>query len=144
MNKGCRSIYQIARVNAGFTQEEAANMLYIGTRTLSGYEACDPIPNGDIVHGMVDLYKAKWLGYEHLRMSTKIGKTCLPKINYQDLAKSVLVLQKETSEVDEVKPCMIKIACDGKVDEHEAERWDEVTKEVFEMAGAALSVVFSK
>ena len=38
---------------------------------------------------------------------------------------------------------MVKIACDGIIHEHEKDRWNEVTKEVLEMAGAALSVVFS-
>lgn len=39
---------------------------------------------------------------------------------------------------------MVKIACDGKIEKQEEHRWNEVAKEVFEMAGAALSVVFSK
>ena len=43
-----------------------------------------------------------------------------------------------------LKPVWSKIACDGRIDRHEEDRWDEVTKEVFEMAGAALSVVFSR
>ncbi|MCQ4925307.1 hypothetical protein NE686_19540 [Tissierella carlieri] len=92
---------------------------------------------------MVEIYGAKWLGYEHLRLSTQLGKQLLPPINIDDIAKSVLVLQKESSDVEKVKNCMVKIACDGKIDKHEERRWDEVTKEVFKMAGAALSVVFS-
>ncbi len=74
MNESYRSIYQIARKNAGFTQLEAAELLHISVRTLGSYELGDVIPNGDLVYNMVTLYDAKWLGYEHLRQSTKVGK----------------------------------------------------------------------
>jgi transcriptional regulator with XRE-family HTH domain len=144
MNGSCRNIYQLARNVAGLTQIEAAELLSVSLRTLGGYEALNPIPHSDIVHAMVEIYGTKWLGYEHLRLSTQLGKQVLPPINIDDIAKSVLVLQKESSDVEEVKNCMVKIACDGKIDKHEERRWDEVTKEVFEMAGAALSVVFSR
>ncbi|OZV11694.1 transcriptional regulator [Tissierella sp. P1] len=144
MNKSCKNIYQLARNVAGLTQIEAVELLSVSLRTLGGYEALNPIPHSDIVHAMVEIYGTKWLGYEHLRLSTQLGKQVLPPINIDDIAKSVLVLQKESSDVEEVKNCMVKIACGGKIDKHEERRWNEVTKEVFEMAGAALSVVFSR
>lgn len=144
MNERYRSIYQLARLNAEFTQEFAAGLLMISVRSLADYESGKTIPHGDIVADMTKTYGARWLGYEHLRLSSNLGKQILPEIDITDIAKSVLVLQKESGDVENVKNCMIKIACDGKIDKHEESRWDEVTKEVFEMAGAALSVVFSK
>ena len=144
MNESCRNIYQLARNVSGLTQEQAAELLGVSARSLGSYEAGNIIPHGDIVADMAVVYGAKWLGYEHLRLSTKLGQEILPAINIDDIAKSVLVLQKESSDVEDVKTCMVKIACDGKIDKHEESRWNEVTKEVFEMAGAALSVVFSR
>ncbi|WMM26699.1 helix-turn-helix transcriptional regulator [Tissierella sp. MB52-C2] len=144
MNESCRNIYQLARNVAGLTQIEASERLGVSVRALGNYELGNTIPHGDIVADMATVYGAKWLGYEHLRLSTKLGQEILPEIDITDIAKSVLVLQKESGDVDDVKPCMIKIACDGRIDRHEEDRWDEVTKEVFEMAGAALSVVFSR
>ena len=144
MKEKYTSIYQVARNNAGLTQMKASELLNVSVRSLINYENENTPVHGDIVNDMVEVYDAKWLGYEHLRQSTKVGKMCLPKINVDDIAKSVLVLQKESGDVEDVKSCMIKIACDGRIDEHEEERWDEVTKEVFEMAGAALAVVFSR
>lgn len=144
MNERYRSIYQLARNYAGLTQLEAAEMLRISVRSLGDYEVGNTVPHGDIVADMTEIYGTKWLGYEHLRQSTKLGRQVLPAINIDDIAKSVLVLQKESGDVEDVKSCMIKIACDGKIDKHEKDRWNEVTKEVFEMAGAALSVVFSR
>ncbi len=144
MNENCRNIYQLARNVAGLTQLEAAERLNVSVRALGNYELGNTVPHGDIVADMAEVYGTRWLGYEHLRQSTKLGRQILPAINIDDIAKSVLVLQKESGDVEDVKSCMIKIACDGKIDKHEEDRWDEVTKEVFEMAGAALSVVFSR
>lgn len=144
MNESCRTIYQLARNIAGLTQLEAAERLNVSVRALGNYELGNTVPHGDIVADMAEIYGTRWLGYEHLRQSTKLGRQILPAINIDDIAKSVLVLQKESGDVEDVKSCMIKIACDGKIDKHEEDRWDEVTKEVFEMAGAALSVVFSR
>lgn len=144
MNESCRNIYQLARNIAGLTQIEASERLNVSVRALGNYELGNTIPHGDIVADMAQVYETRWLGYEHLRLSTRLGELILPPINVDDVAKSVLVLQKESSDVDDVKNCMIKIACDGKIDKHEEDRWDQVTKEVREMAGAALSVVFSR
>ncbi len=144
MNESYRNIYQIARNNAGFTQLQAAELLHISVRTLGSYEIGDVIPHGDMVAEMVKIYDANWLGYEHLRLSSKLGKQVLPAINISDLAQSVLSLQKESTDVENIKPSMIEIASNSRVDEHQVETWEQVIKEVFEMAGAALSVVFSK
>lgn len=35
------------------------------------------------------------------------------------IAKSVLVLQKESGDIDNIKPWMIKIVCDRKIDKYE-------------------------
>ena len=144
MNERYTNIYRLARNITGITQEVAAKKMNISVRSLIDYETDKTTPHGDTVQDMISIYGTTWLGYEHLRNSTKLGKDILPPIDFSDIAKSVLVLQKESSDVDEVKNCMIKIACDNRIDKHEENRWDEVTKEVFEMAGAALSVVFSR
>lgn len=144
MKETCRNIYQLARHCADLTQLEASELLNVSVRALGNYELGNTTPHGDIVEDMVRAYNAEWLGYEHLRQSTQLGKRILPRIDISDIAKSVLVLQKESNDVDDIKNCMVKIACDGIIHEHEEERWSEVTKEIREMAGAALSVVFSK
>lgn len=144
MKKSCKNIYQIARNSSGLTQEIAAELLAVSTRSLSDYESGNTIPHGDIVASMIKIYKTSWLGYEHLRLSSQLGRQVLPVININDLAQSVLSLQKESIDVKKYKPCMIEIASNSKVDDHQKERWQEVTKEIYEMVGAALSVVYSE
>jgi transcriptional regulator with XRE-family HTH domain len=140
MNKTCKSIYKTARLDAGLTQEQAAEFLNVGVRTLAGYERNKPIPNSDIVLDMVKVYQTNWLGYEHLRQSSELGLLLLPGINY-DMPVSVLNLNKELYDLEKVKPEMFEIACNGC---NKKSSWDIVSKELIGVAGAALSVLFSK
>lgn len=46
-----------ARVNAGYTQEEAAKMLGIGKRTLVNYEQYKTVPSIELAKKMAELYR---------------------------------------------------------------------------------------
>lgn len=144
MQEAYKTIYEFARNVAGFTRLQAIERLNISIRSLADYESGKTVPNSDIVADMAEVYRTRWLGYEHLRTSSRLGLEVLPVIKFDDIAKSVLVLQKESSDVEEVRNSMIDIACDGEIEHHEKRRWSEVTKEVRELAGAALSVVYSR
>lgn len=143
MSERCRNIYRLARNTTGLTQEVAAKKMNISVRSLIDYETDKTVPNVDIVLDMILLYGTKWLGYEHFRLSSQLGMEILPPINIKDLAQSVLLFEKESTDVDRIRPCMIEIASNSRVDDHQVERWKEVSKEIFEMAGAAFSVYFS-
>lgn len=142
MQTRCRNIYQFARKLAGLTQEHASEILYISIRSLAEYEAGRTSPSDDTVCRMIETYESPWLGYEHLRQSSEVGRRYLPAVDLTDFAKSVLRLQKETGDLDYIKYDMIDIACDGRVAEGEKERWGRIQKEIQEMAGAALAVMF--
>jgi transcriptional regulator with XRE-family HTH domain len=144
MKRRCENIYQIARKAAGLTQEQAAEMLYISVRSIAEYEAGRTIPPDDIVCKMIDLYKAYWLGYQHLKQASEVGRRFLPDIQISDLAMAVLRLQKETADVGAIQTAMVEIVCDGKIDGSEQQRWKTVEREISEMAGAAMAVIFSK
>jgi len=53
-----------ARVNAGFTQAQAADKLLIGTSTLQGYESGKRQPRMDLLGRMEGLYG---IGMQHFR-----------------------------------------------------------------------------
>lgn len=144
MKEGCRNLYQIARKSTNLTQEQAAEAIGCSVRSVADYESGRTIPADDIVCRMIELYETNWLGYKHLKESTEIGRKYLPELDLSDLPKSVLRLQKEVSDLESVNQDMIAIACDGIVDQHEESQWQNVTKEILEMAGAALAVIFSK
>lgn len=144
MKEDCRNLYQMARKSTNLTQERAAEAIGCSVRSIADYESGRTIPADDIVCRMIKIYNTGWLGYQHLKQSTAVGQAYLPDIECTDLAKSVLRLQKEVGDLELVNSDMIAIACDGVVDKHEEPRWQNVTKEILEMAGAALAVIFSK
>lgn len=143
MKRTCRNIYQAARKIAGFGQEHAAELLNVSVRSLADYESGRTIPNDDIVCNMIKIYNSRILAYLHLKSNTEVGRRYLPDIHTSDLAQSVLRLHKEVDDLKLVNSDMIEIACDGKVEHHETQRWNIVKKEVNEIAGAALSLIFT-
>lgn len=145
MKSESRNIYKRSRENADISQEYAAEHLPISIRQLSDYEndRCKSGVPDEIVAIMMKLYKDKYLGYLHLRKNP-VGMILLPDISEVDLAKCVLKMQKEIKDVQDINADIVNIACDGKIDNSEQKLWKSVGKEVFEMAGAALAVSYSK
>lgn len=143
MQRECENMYKKARKNAGLTQDEAAERLYISKRSLADYEAGVTVPPDDVVCAMIELYGNRWLGYQHLQAHSEIGRRYLPEIQETDLAVAVLKLQKEVKDIDHIQADMIEVACDGKVEQHERSKWGFVEKEVREVAGAAMALVFA-
>ncbi|UZQ85076.1 helix-turn-helix transcriptional regulator [Thermoclostridium stercorarium] len=144
MKRTCENIYKNARQSAGLTQEQAAALLNVSPRTLSEYESGRIIPADDIVCKMVVVYKAKHLAYLHLKQSTEVGRRFLPELHILDLPRSVLKLQKEVKDVTDIHSEIVDVACDGEIEEHERETWGYIEKEILEMVGAGLSVIFAK
>ncbi|NLU53428.1 MAG: transcriptional regulator [Clostridiaceae bacterium] len=138
------NIYKSARKNAGLTQEEAAEQLFISVRSLTEYESGRTTPPDDVVCRMVEIYKAKYLAYLHLKNSTEVGRRFLPDLHIMDLPRSVLRLQKEVKDVTDIHPEIVDVACDGTIEEHEQKTWQDIEKELLEMVGAGLSVVFAR
>ena len=138
-----RNIYSVARKTAELTQEQAAEMLNISVRSLADYESGKTVPHDDIVCSMISNYNSLTLAYLHLKNSTEVGRKYLPDINTTGLAQCVLRLHKEIDDLKSVNSDMFEIACDNKVDRHETKKWQYVKKEVNDIAGAALSLMFT-
>ena len=142
MPKSCSNIYQTSRVNAQLTQIQAAEILNVSVRSLVDYETGKTIPGDEVICAMVKAYDAKCLAYMHLKENTLVGRMYLPEVEFSDLAKSVLKLQKEISDMRKVNESMIEIACDGVIDEYEEEEWKGIAKEIGDVAGAAMALIF--
>lgn len=57
MNQPIRITLAAARVNAGFTQREAAKLLEINVATLQNYERGKTCPSWEVVRKMEDIYE---------------------------------------------------------------------------------------
>ncbi len=142
MKRYCGDIYKKARVAAGLTQEQAEEMLPISLRTLQAYEGGELKPSEDIVLVMCEAYNADWLAYAYLQSTNELGRKYLPKIDFSSLPSTVLRFQKEMADTSNITGDMIDVTCDGIVDRSEKEVWNGVTKEIKELVGAGLSVLF--
>lgn len=144
MQRKCENIYKMARKYAGLAREQAAEKINVSVRSLADYETDVTKPPDDVVCKMIEAYQTPWLAYEHLLRSTKVGKKYLPEISYSDLARAVLRFQKEIRDLKAINGTMIEIACDGVITEDEHPEWQKVTKEVGEVASAALAILFTE
>lgn len=142
MSRYCGNIYKQAREQAGLTQLQASELLPVPVRTLSEYENGRLLPSNELVIRMIKVYDSDTLGYQHLQRNTLIGRICLPDIEFTGLAQSVLRLQKEMADVERIKPEMVEVAYDNIVQPHQEDTWNMTTKEVMEMVGAGLGVLF--
>lgn len=143
MNIEVSNIYKRARELKGLTQEEAAEIMEISTRSISNYETSKKIPSNEVVAKMVKAYDALWLAFMHVMQDQHLGNH-FPTVDISDLAKAVLRFQKRFADVKQKTPDMIEIACDGVVDKSEEETWNEVVDVIREFIGAGISVVYSK
>jgi transcriptional regulator with XRE-family HTH domain len=144
MKQPCKNIYKSARLFAGLTIERASEMIGVAPRTLAGYEKGEYIPPADIVTKMCEVYRTDWLAYQHLQSSNPLGQKYLPEIDFSNLPMMVLRFQKEMADANKVAGDMVEVTCDGKVEGQEKEVWSRVTKEIRELVGAGLSVLFAQ
>lgn len=143
MHSKYRTIYKVARLYAGYTQESAAELINVSVESMRAYERGVTVPPSVIVVRMIEVYNTPWLAYQHLKMSDPVGQRYLPDIDFRDLPTSVLQLQKEMADTNSVSRDMIEITCDGRVDKHEESGWNKVHKELRDLIGAALAVIFA-
>ena len=120
----------IARIEAGLTQEVAAEKLHIHPRTISAYENNrNPIPD-DVAFDMVRVYDALWLGYEWLRLNFRTGGCVLPELMPRELPGNILDLQVEVGHVVDMQPIMAEIGRDNQIDSKELPQWMQCIEHV--------------
>ncbi|MFZ7120723.1 MAG: helix-turn-helix domain-containing protein [Eubacteriaceae bacterium] len=142
MLSDCMNIYRTTRKHAGFTMEQASELLFIGVRSLADYEAGRTIPGDDVVCKMIEVYGSTKLAYLHLKYSTTVGMKYLPDIMIDDLPLSIVRFQKEYNDVTSVIDDMFQVVSDGKIDDEEVSKWKKVSKEISDIASAAMSLMF--
>lgn len=132
----------IARNNAGFKQEYAAEALCINCRTLSQYENNrSPIPD-DVIVNMINLYNAPWLGYEWLRLSFDTGKKILPELSLnKSLASNALGMQIGIKNVKNIEYELAEICEDNVIDSNEIKIWDSCVEQVNGLWGRLATVI---
>jgi transcriptional regulator with XRE-family HTH domain len=118
MNEKCVNCYKTCRENAGLTQEEAAQRLFVSIRQLQNYEASTRVPD-EMVEQMVKVYNTPLLAWWHIKNVSPLGKY-LPEVvlpsTAGDMAFQTILAQ---DEINLTVDCIKKIMLDGKIDYEE-------------------------
>lgn len=142
MKKEYGNIFKLARQEAGLTQEVACGLLLIKDRTtLSRYENDQVIPNDELVYEMMNVYRAKWLGYEYFRLYTKIGRAIFPPIFRRKVGHLTLMFKKERDDLIDIERDLVRMTYDDVITEDEEEEWRSSTKEIQDVVAAGMSLL---
>lgn len=139
-----RNIYQVAREAAGLTQERAAELIGLSVESVRTYETEKRVPGDDTVIKMVDIYNANYLAYQHLKYKTQVGNMILPKVCEMPLSEAALRMIHELNDCMEYQASIVEIAMDGKVDESEKMKWQEICQRCRRLCRAIFALQFSK
>ena len=135
----------LARKRRGLTQEQVCFSVGISDpATLSRWENGREIPSIGIADKLAEIYEDNILGYLYLQQCTPIGRRVLPNIVRRDIGNSVLLLQKEHTDLNKIKDVLIDIACDGVIQKEEEEDWNNSLKEIMELASACIGLTLSQ
>lgn len=145
-NDTYETLYARYRKAAGMTQEYAAELLGIATRTLQAWERGESTPPNIRVLAMCDIYTAPTLAIEHLRMTNIIAYDTLPAVRAVPVAQAVCSLLAQIRKLEEVHAGdrLLDIAADGKVDEIERADYDQLLIELEPVIGAVLSLKYAR
>ncbi|WP_110954747.1 helix-turn-helix domain-containing protein [Anaerosinus massiliensis] len=143
MSRLGKTIYQTARMGAGYTQEKAAELLNISVRSIRAYEGGETIPHDDVVVDMASVYNVPYLAYQHLKINNEIGKRYLPEIKVSNLSSSILDLRVELEDTSKNEYSISSIGRDNRVDKHEQRVWNECMDKVKSLIAASFSILLA-
>lgn len=146
MKDDCRNIYRTARKAAGLTQERWAEYLGISVEAVRQYENGTIMPAEDVLLTMADLSGMKILPYWHLSRKSRIAGSILPDLEEQKgLPEAVLALliQIEDFQANGMRALM-RIAQDGKVDDEEADEYEDAIRQLQRLIRKAYELGYAK
>lgn len=112
--------------NRPVTQEEAADRIGVGVRTLVRYEEGSVLPPPDVILRASEVYGQPSLCARYCREMCPIGQATKADVLQTDLPTSVLRLQHEQSQMLQTMGTLISIAADGRVTKDELPALEEI------------------
>jgi transcriptional regulator with XRE-family HTH domain len=140
MRKDRENRYKICRENAGLTQEQAAELLYVSARQLSDYENGRARVSDEMTAGMARAYNAPLLAWWHVKQGPLGGffpEIQTPKTN-GDMAFQIILAN---GELDKAETEIRQILSDGVIGEDEREQYDGCIQTIKDVNGKLTSVI---
>jgi len=108
------------------TQEEAADRIGVGLRTLVRYEDGGVLPPPDVILRASEVYGQPSLCARYCRELCPIGQATKADVLQADFPTSVLRLQHEQRQMARTMESLISIAADGRVTKDELPALEEI------------------
>ena len=123
-----KTIYKICREQAGYTQEQAAELLHISVRMLCRYESGEAVVPNDLVAGMVTLYNDTYVAVAHVLNSFPSTVHIIPALEPCDIQTGSLRVFNRMEAFLRKRPDhkLLRIAEDGIIDETGRQELDEI------------------
>ena len=138
------TMYQRARKMSPYTQEQAAERLYVSEKTVKAWEQGRRLPDNGAVARMAELYNTPWLLLEHA-METGEALGILPEnITIQGLPTAVLTLINRATQLADDYRRLMRIAEDGVIDEAERPDFAEISANIQGVIAAGFQVLYAE
>lgn len=133
------NIYSRCRREAGFTQEQAAELLDCGVRTLASWETGVYRPSDEKVLLMCQIYRTPMLAAEHLSFSSGIAQSILPQLKELPMAQAALGLLGAIRAFTAAESdwTLIEIAADGRISPEERKSFQRLMGQLEAIVEAA-------
>lgn len=139
------TMYQRARKESPgqYTQEQAAELLYVSEKTMKAWEQGRRVPDNESVARMAELYGTPWLALEHaLETAEPLG--VLPEyITLQGLPTAVLALINKATALADGYRRLMQIAEDGVIDDSERPDFAEISDDIRDVIAAGFQVLYA-
>ncbi len=93
---------------------------------------------------MAKIYNCPYLILQHHQTNTLIGKELFQNVQVKYLAEAVLTFLDAFEDLEKIKKLMIKISCDGEIDESEKDDWNQIMIEINNVIEAGIALKFAK
>ena len=111
-----KSVYQLAREEAGMTREEASEaMQFVSDSRIEKYESGKSPVQPEEVLAMEKAYKKPGLCNYYCSHECPIGQEYVPEVKINDLANIVLKTLASMNSLDKAKDRFIEITADGEI-----------------------------
>ncbi len=135
MPENDKTIYKICREQAGYTQEQAAELLHCSVRALCRYESGEAVVPNDIADAMVRLYNDNYLAVAHLRNRSPMAAQLIPEVDPCGLQTAAMRCFNRMARFLGQRPDLrlMEIAEDGIIDENERQDLDQILTDLSEL-----------
>ena len=137
------NLYQMARKEAGMTQEQAAEALSVSVETVKAWEQGQRVPRPEDAERMMAAYGTEWLGLAYT--SATCGRLgAVPAVDLRQLPEAVLALINRATELADDYRRLMRIAEDGVIDEREAPEFGRIADNIRDVIAASYAVLYAE